>query len=84
MAEQGTITVRVLLQADMRKYLAKGQAGAQPVQLAAGATAGDLLASLGVPEGETVTIGIDGELGGPGHVLRDGADVTLFSPMEGG
>jgi sulfur carrier protein ThiS len=44
----------------------------------------DLLALLGIPEGEPVTIGVNGELGAPETTLQNDDDVALFSPMEGG
>lgn len=78
------IELRVALQADLRKYLPKGETGPQTVRLQRGATVADLLAALAIPEGETVTVGIDGELAQKDAPLHDQAEVTMFSPMEGG
>lgn len=78
------IELRVALQADLRKYLAKGETGPKTVTLKSGATVADLLAALGIPEGETVTVGVDGELAQKDAPLHDHAEVTMFSPMEGG
>jgi len=49
-----------------------------------GATAADLLAAIGVEPGAEVTIAVDGELGNRETPLRDGSDVMLLNPMEGG
>jgi sulfur carrier protein ThiS len=79
-----TIELRVALQADLRRYMAKGETGPKVVHLRSGATVADLLAELGIPDAETVTVGVDGELAQKDAELHDGADVTMFSPMEGG
>ena len=47
-------------------------------------TATSLLALIGIPPDSEITVGVDGELGGRDTPLRDGADLMLLSPMEGG
>jgi molybdopterin converting factor small subunit len=88
MAESAThpdsIAVHVTLFADLRRFLTRGAETTQRCQLPAGATVGDLLARLGVPPDYDLTAGVDGELADRQTVLRDGADVVLLSPMEGG
>ena len=79
-----TIELKVALHSDLRKYLPKGHTGPKTVLLRRGATVLDLMEELGIPDSETVTIGIDGELGQKDSVLHDHADVTMFTPMEGG
>jgi len=74
----------VALHADLRKYLPPGASGPVGVQLRGGATVADLLRALHIPEGETVTVGVNGELAGPETALASKDDVTMFSPMEGG
>jgi sulfur carrier protein ThiS len=49
-----------------------------------GATAADLLAAIGVEADAEVTIAVDGELAERETPLRDGAEVMLLNPMEGG
>jgi sulfur carrier protein ThiS len=49
-----------------------------------GATVADLLALIGIPPETEVTAGVDGELARRDTRLRDGAEVLLLSPMEGG
>jgi sulfur carrier protein ThiS len=80
----GTITVSVTFMADLRRYLPRGSDGPQPYALPPGATVGDLLDAIGVEAGYDVTAGVDGELAQRETTLRDGADVMLLSPMEGG
>ena len=82
--EQRTIAVRVTLFADLRRFLPPGVDGPHRRTVPAGATIAELLAVIGVPEDATITIGVDGELADRATPLRDGADVMLLSPMEGG
>lgn len=79
-----SIRLRVALHADMRKYLPPGETGPQAVELAAGSRVVELLARLAIPEGETVTIGLNGNLADRDALLHDGDEITMFSPMEGG
>ena len=79
-----TITLRVALHADLRKYLRPGEVNPRRVELPSGARSNALIAVLGMQREESVTIGVNGELARPGQELRDGDEITLFSPMEGG
>ena len=79
-----TITVKVTLFADLRRFLPRGAEGPQQHTLAAGATVADLLAALGIDADYELTAAVDGELAARDTALRDGADVMLLSPMEGG
>ena len=78
------IHVRVTLFADLRRFLPKGVEGAQTYVLPAGATVADLLATIGIPAEDEITVGLNGEQAARETVLRDGDDAVLFSPMEGG
>ncbi len=80
----GTITVTVSFFADLRRFLPRGADGPQRYRLAEGATLADLLAAIGVEPGRELTLAVDGELAERDTPLRDGADVMLLSPMEGG
>jgi molybdopterin synthase sulfur carrier subunit len=80
----GQISVRVSLFADLRRFLPPGQDGPQIYALRTGATVADLLDTIGVPAGDEVTPGLNGELAQRDTVLHDGDDLVLFSPMEGG
>ena len=82
--EQGTIGVQVTLFADLRRFLPSGVDGPHRRTVPAGATVAELLAVIGVPEDADITIGVDGELADRATPLREGADVMLLSPMEGG
>ncbi len=83
-ARAGTITVKVTFFADLRRFLPRGADGPQPYTMPAPATVDDLLASIGVAADADVTIAVDGEQAERETPLRDGADVMLLSPMEGG
>lgn len=83
-ADAGTITVSVTLFADLRRYLPRGAEGPQHYTLPDGATLADLLATIGVAPGAELTAAVDGELAARDATLRDGAEVLLLSPMEGG
>ena len=78
------ITVTVTLFADLRRFLPRGAEGPQRYAVREGATLADLLAAVGIESGAEVTAAVDGELAGRDTPLRDGADVMLLSPMEGG
>lgn len=83
---QATEQIRVRLQlfADLRKYLPAGESGAYTISLPEGATVATMLSAAGIPEAEEITIGLNGERGTREQPLKDGDDVVLFSPMEGG
>jgi sulfur carrier protein ThiS len=83
-AAAGTITVKVTFFADLRRFLPRGADGPQPYTLPDRATVDDLLAVIGVAPKSDVTIAVDGEQAARETSLRDGADVMLLSPMEGG
>jgi len=79
-----TITVSVTFFADLRRFLPRGADGPQRYAVPEGATVADLLLAIGVAADAEVTAAVDGELAGRAARLRDGADVMLLSPMEGG
>jgi sulfur carrier protein ThiS len=79
-----TIAVTVTLFADLRRFLPRGADGPQRYAVPAGATVADLLAAVGIEESAEVTAAVDGELAQRDTPLRDGAEVMLLSPMEGG
>jgi len=82
--DQGTIAVTVTLFADLRRFLPPGVDGPHRRTIPAGSTVLDLLAAIGIPADADLTVGLDGELADREAPLRDGADVMLLSPMEGG
>jgi sulfur carrier protein ThiS len=79
-----TITVSVKLYGDLRKYVKRNAPDAASMSLPAGSTGADLLAAIGVNPEDQVTVGLNGELAERDAVLKDGDEVQLFSPMEGG
>jgi sulfur carrier protein ThiS len=78
------ITVTVTFFADLRRFMPRGQDGPQPYTIHEGAAVADLLAAIGIEQGAEVTIAVDGELAGRDTLLRDGVEVMLLNPMEGG
>jgi sulfur carrier protein ThiS len=81
---QPLTSVSVTFFADLRRFLPRGAEGPQRYSLPAGATVADLLATIGVESAAELTVAVDGELAGRDTRLRDGAEVMLLSPMEGG
>ena len=79
-----TIIVSVTFFADLRRFLPRGADGPQRYSVPQGATMADLLAIIGIEPGAETTLAVDGELATRDTPLRDGADVMLLSPMEGG
>ncbi len=82
--EAGTVTVRVTLFADLRRFLPDRGDGAPALTLPAGATVADALAATGIPAATELTAGLNGEVASPDTVLHDGDELLLFSPMSGG
>ena len=78
------MTVKVTFFADLRRFLPKGADGPQPYAISPGATVADLLMTIGIKAEEDVTVAVDGEIAERDTPLREGADVMLLSPMEGG
>ena len=81
---QPAISVTVVFFADLRRFLPKGENGPQRYAMPPGATVADLLDSIGIEPDTDLTAAVDGELAARDTALRDGAEVMLLSPMEGG
>jgi hypothetical protein len=79
-----TIAVKVTFFADLRRFLPRGADGPQPYTVPERATVDDLLTVIGVAPDADLTIAVDGEQADRSTPLRDGADVMLLTPMEGG
>ena len=79
-----SVTVKVIFFADLRRFLPKGADGPQPYALPAGATVADLLDKIGVEDRADITIAVDGDLADREAKLRDGSEVMLMNPIEGG
>ena len=82
--EARPIGVSVILSAGLRRLLPGSPDGPQRHTLVAGATLGDLLAAIGIAAATDLTAAVDGELAERDTPLRDGAEVMLLVPMEGG
>ena len=78
------MTVKVTFFADLRRFLPRGADGPQAYTVPDRATVDDLLTVIGLASDADVTVAVDGEQAARETPLRDGADVMLLSPMEGG
>jgi sulfur carrier protein ThiS len=78
------VRVTVTFMADMRRFAPSDARDPHAYTLTSGAAVADLLSVIGIPPDLDVTVGVDGELAGRDTALREGADVLLVSPMEGG
>ena len=77
-------TVTVIFFADLRRFIPRGEDGPQRYTVHEGAAVADLLAAIGIEQDAEVTVAVDGELASRDTPLRDGAEVMLLNPMEGG
>ena len=77
--------MRVVIErfADLRRF-GPPSSGLLEMEAPDGATLGQLVASLGIPESTPRVALINGRVGGDERRLRDGDKVTLFPPVEGG
>jgi molybdopterin converting factor small subunit len=82
--EARTIGVSVILSAGLRRLLPQSPEGPQRHTLPVGAVLGDLLAAIGVDPAADLTAAVDGELAERDTPLRNGAEIVLLVPMEGG
>jgi molybdopterin converting factor small subunit len=82
--EARPIGVSVILSAGLRRLLPQSPEGSQRHTLPAGAVLGDLLAAIGVDPATDLTAAVDGELAERNTPLRDGTEIMLLAPMEGG
>lgn len=79
------ITARVKLFATLRRHRpGLGLGEAFPVEVEAGATVGELLGAVGVPEDEVKLIFVNGLARGPEYMLADGDELGIFPPVGGG
>ncbi len=76
--------VRLTLFADLKRYLPKDENEPLNFHVEPGTTVRMLLAQAGIPASEEITVGLNGNQGDRDSILKDGDEVVLFSPMEGG
>ena len=72
--------IRVRLSGDLGKYFEEERRFQAELQ----ATIGDLLAGLGIAEGEVGLIALNGGLATRSAELQEGDEVQLFRPIGGG
>jgi molybdopterin synthase sulfur carrier subunit len=79
------ITAHVKLFATLRgHYPHLGLGEAMEVKLPEGATAGDMVERLRLPENQVKVIFVNGIVRGKDHTLADGDEVGVFPPVGGG
>lgn len=83
-ASAATIMVTVVFFADLRRFLPRGETGPQRYRVKPGAAVADLLDTIGIAADTDLTVAVDGDLAARETPLREGAEVMLLSPMEGG
>ena len=77
--------VYVKLFATLRRYRPGLGVGERfPLELPAGATVGDLLRALGLPEQEVKVVFVNALHREPDHPLAEGDEVGVFPPVGGG
>jgi sulfur carrier protein ThiS len=76
----GQIEIRVKVSGNLRKYLDHQTR----LQLAEGASIGDLLENLGMPAWEVGVVALNGGLAAITTELQDGDCVELLPPIGGG
>jgi sulfur carrier protein ThiS len=81
---ESTITLQCRLVGELRRYLPSGERGEGPVELPVPATVDDLLVLLGVPERESLVVGVNGSKAPHSERLTDGDEVTIVAAMTGG
>ena len=79
------MTIQLALFAYLSRYQPDGQGGriARPIDVADGATVGDLIARLRLPDGPRVVL-LNGRHAGDGQELSDGDRLAIFPPIAGG
>jgi molybdopterin converting factor small subunit len=75
--------VTVELQGHLQQYVKDGS-NAVEVDIKDGATVGELISQLGVPDEATWNAALDGKLVYNDDLLSDGAVLLLFPPLAGG
>ncbi len=79
-----TIAITLDLFGNLRRYLPPGENGPLRLSCTVGTTVAGLQARLGIPPEEDAAVSLNGELGSVGAVLKDGDELILFGPSEGG
>jgi molybdopterin converting factor small subunit len=79
------VRIEVRLFANLADYLpAGGRAGTAVVEVPGGATVGDLVRRLAIPDGLPRLALVNGRDAGPEHPLAPGDVVSLLPPLAGG
>ena len=79
------MTIQLALFAYLSPYHPDGQGGrtARPIDVADGATVGELIARLGLPDGPRVVL-VNSRHAGDEQELHEGDRLAIFPPIAGG
>jgi len=75
--------VRLKAYGEVRRHLQALDSSAE-IQLDDGCSVRRLLDLLGIPHGEVWRVSVNGELASEDHLLQDGDEIGVFSPVGGG
>ena len=76
--------IKVKVFATLRKYIPDESSGQQEVELAEGATVGDALAKLKIPESEVAFVFVNSTRQKLDEPLTAGDELGVFPPIAGG
>ena len=76
--------IKVKVFATLRKYVADKSSGAQELELAEGATVGDALAELKIPQAEVAFVFVNSTRQKLDEQLAEGDELGVFPPIAGG
>ncbi len=76
--------IKVKVFATLRKYAADESSGEQELELAEGATVGEALAELKIPEEEVAFVFVNSTRKKLDEVLAEGDELGVFPPIAGG
>ena len=76
--------IRVKVFATLRKYAADESSGEQEVELAEGATVGEALVKLKIPESEVAFVFVNSKRQELDELLAEGDELGVFPPIAGG
>ncbi|MCK4851289.1 MAG: MoaD/ThiS family protein [Phycisphaerae bacterium] len=76
--------IKVKVFATLRKYVADESSGQQELELAEGATVGDALTELKIPEREVAFVFVNSTQKKLDEPLAEGDELGVFPPIAGG
>jgi sulfur carrier protein ThiS len=81
---EAKVTIRLNLFGELRRFMPPKEHGPLVYSVPAPATVKAVMTQLGIPPEEEVAVSLNGELGKLSSGLKDGDEIILFGPTEGG